>query len=97
MRAARWLLLSDVSAIWPLHCREFGRAGAPDVTLQAATPPADSDRVASAGMCLSPPVNNGPSAPLPDMPAIECALGAPVSGRSDDHIGHFQQILVVRN
>jgi len=97
VRAAGRLLLSDVAAIRPLHSREFGRAGAPDVTLQAAPPLADGDGVASAGMRLGPPVDNGLSAPLPDMPAIERALGDPVSGRSDDHIGRCEQILVVRD
>lgn len=56
MRAAGRFLLSDVAAIRPVHCREFGRAGAPDVTLQAAAPLTDGDRVASAGMCLGPPI-----------------------------------------
>lgn len=96
MRAAGGLLLSDGAAIRPLHYCEFGRAGTPEVTLQAAGSLADGDRVASAGMRLGPPVDNGPSAPLPDMPAIERAFGDPVSGGSDDHIGHFEQILVVR-
>ena len=67
------------------------------MALQASVARADRDRMAGAGMRLSPPVKNGSRATLRDMPPIEGAFGTPIAGHGDDQIGRREHIPVLRD